>query len=271
MIDLVSPDFWPIVPLVPHWGISHFIWRFMDPHGLARSSSFKGCSLRCGRDRYLTEPLETHPARSALLDTWMPSCFSIREVHPGSMCMIQLWIWMTNITCSTIDDFMSLCSSDLSYTWCHAGAYFRSDEIYRSWGSCVLILICKMYAEMMIYLLSSWWFLSGAYRKPSSQAHAFRCLDVVMFPSERRLSDMWVWFSCRHRWFELIWFFDMLHSRCHTGAYSPSWSRFIDPPIDLHDHPPLWDTRQVDGSISFCFDTPRSLSWVVQLDSYSLI
>ncbi|RVW23587.1 hypothetical protein CK203_091487 [Vitis vinifera] len=52
---------------------------FMDPHGLARSSSFKGCSLRCGRDRYLTEPLETHPARSALLDTWMPSCFSIRE------------------------------------------------------------------------------------------------------------------------------------------------------------------------------------------------
>ena len=90
MIDLVSPDFWPIVPLVPHWGISYFIWRFTDPHGLARSSSFMRCSLRCGRDRYLTEPLETHPTRSALLDTWMPSCFSIREVHPGSMCMISV-------------------------------------------------------------------------------------------------------------------------------------------------------------------------------------
>ncbi|KAL6349657.1 hypothetical protein AAG906_041064 [Vitis piasezkii] len=41
-------------------GISHFIWRFMDPHGLARSSSLTGCSLRL-------EPPESHPARPALL------------------------------------------------------------------------------------------------------------------------------------------------------------------------------------------------------------
>ena len=108
MIDLVSPDFWPIVPLVPHWGISHFIWRFMDPHGLARSSSLTGCSLRRGHDRYLTKPPEIHLVRPSLLDTWMPSCFSIREVHLGSMCMIQLWIRMTSVTCSTTDDFMSL-------------------------------------------------------------------------------------------------------------------------------------------------------------------
>ncbi|RVW99842.1 hypothetical protein CK203_029220 [Vitis vinifera] len=32
---------------------------------------------------------------------------------------------------------------------------------------------------------------SGAYREPSSQARAFRCLDVAMLPSERRLFDMW--------------------------------------------------------------------------------
>ena len=112
---------------------------------------------------------------------------------------------------------------------CHIGAYFRSDEIYISWGSCVLILIHEMYVEMMMYSLSSRWFLSGAYREPSSQARAFRCLDVAMLPSERRLFDMWVCFSCRHRWFELIWFFDMLHFRCHTRENSPSWSRFIDP------------------------------------------
>ena len=135
---------------------------------------------------------------------------------PGS----RIWQRMT---------WWHLTFSDLSHIRRHAGAYFRPDEIYRSWGSCVLILICGMYAEMMIYSLSSRWSLSGAYRVPSSQARAFRCLDVVMLPSEGRLFDMWVWFSCRHRWFELIFFFNMLHSRCHTRAYSPSWSRFIDP------------------------------------------
>ncbi|RVW27087.1 hypothetical protein CK203_098941 [Vitis vinifera] len=46
-------------------GISHFIWRFMDPHGLAQSSSLTGCSLRRGHDRYLTEPPEIHPTRLA--------------------------------------------------------------------------------------------------------------------------------------------------------------------------------------------------------------
>ena len=99
--------------------------------------------------------------------------------------------------------------SDLSHIRFHTGAYFRSDEIYRSWGSCVLILIREMYVEMMMYSLSSRWFLNGAYREPSSQARTFRCLDVTMLPSERRLFDMWVWFSCRRRWFELIWFFDL--------------------------------------------------------------
>ena len=121
--------------------------------------------------------------------------------------------------------------SDLSHIQCHTGAYFHSDEIYKSWGSCVLILICEMYVEMMIYSLSSRWFLSGAYREPSSQARAFRCLDVVMLPSEGRLFDMWVWFSCRHRWFKLIWFCDMLHSWCHTGAYSSFRLRCRDPPL----------------------------------------
>ncbi|KAL6351383.1 hypothetical protein AAG906_035175 [Vitis piasezkii] len=34
-------------------GITHFIWRFMGPHGLARSSSLTGCSLGHRHDRYL--------------------------------------------------------------------------------------------------------------------------------------------------------------------------------------------------------------------------
>ena len=51
--------FWRIVPLVPHYSISHFIWRFMDPHRSAQSLSLTGCSLRCGHGRYLTEPLRS--------------------------------------------------------------------------------------------------------------------------------------------------------------------------------------------------------------------
>ena len=35
----------------------------------------------------------------------------------------DLLIFM-EVTCATIDDFMSFCSSDLSRIWCHAGAYF---------------------------------------------------------------------------------------------------------------------------------------------------
>ena len=169
---------------------------------------------------------------------------------PGS-CIWRRMIWW------------HLTFSNLSHIRCHTWAYFRSDEIYRSWGSCVLILICEMYVEMMIYSLSSRWFLSEAYREPSSQARAFRCLDVVMLPSEGRLFDMWVWFGCRHRWFELIYFFDMLHSRRHIGAYSPFSVEMWRSPTILHDHPQLWDIRQVDDSTSFCADTPRSLSWVV--------
>ena len=38
----------------------------------------------------------------------MPSCFSIREVHIGSVGMAQLWIQMTNVTCSTIGGSMPL-------------------------------------------------------------------------------------------------------------------------------------------------------------------
>ena len=180
MIDLVSPDFWPIIPLVPHWGMSHFIWRFMDPHGLVRSS-LTGCSSRRGHDRYLTEPLRSiHPGPHF-------STLGFHHASPpgryvfGHVCMIQLWIRTTIVTCSMTDDFMSLdfwpvvhlmpywgifpfwrifidlrrghmfedrwshaIWSPTYHTFrCHTGAYFGSDEIYRSWGSRVLILIWR--------------------------------------------------------------------------------------------------------------------------------
>ena len=149
---------------------------------------------------------------------------------PGS----RIWQRMT---------WWHLTFSDLSHIRRHAGAYFRPDEIYRSWGSCVLILICGMYAEMMIYSLSSRWFLSGAYWEPSSQA----------------------WMTWAHLIFRRIAFL-----MPHWGIFPISVEMWRSP-TDLHDHPQLWDTRQVVDSISFCVDTSRSLSWVVQPDSYSLI
>ena len=92
MIDLVSPDFWPIVPLVPHWGISHFIWRFMDPHGLARSSSLTGRSLRCGHDRYLI----MIPLWSILGAIQLGPHLSVLRCHhasPSGRYVLDLWAW----------------------------------------------------------------------------------------------------------------------------------------------------------------------------------
>ena len=135
-----------------------------------------------------------------------------------------LWVMVLHM-CRVFDDRWFHATRSATYHTSDAilGHISISIEIYGSSWSCMLILICETYAEMTIYSLSSRWFLSGAYREPSRQAHAFRCLDVDMLSSEGRLFYMWDWFSCRHRWFEFIWFFDMLHSRCHTGAYSPSW------------------------------------------------
>ena len=53
----------------------------------------------------------------------MPSCFSIREVHIGSVGMAQLWIQTTRITYLLIDDLMSFDLFDLSHIRCHTGAY----------------------------------------------------------------------------------------------------------------------------------------------------
>ena len=92
MIDLVSPDFWPIVPLVPHWGISHFIWRFMDPHGLARSSSLTGRSLRRGYDRYLIMV----PQWSILGAIQLGPHFSVLSCHhasPSGRYVLDLRAW----------------------------------------------------------------------------------------------------------------------------------------------------------------------------------
>ncbi|WJZ89509.1 hypothetical protein VitviT2T_008726 [Vitis vinifera] len=85
-------------------------------------------SLMCRTDSFVFglpgSALEIHPARSALLDTWMPSCLSIWEVHLGHMCTIQLWIWTTSVRCATIDDLMTFVLRTCRAPDAHTGAYF---------------------------------------------------------------------------------------------------------------------------------------------------
>ncbi|RVW71035.1 Gag-Pol polyprotein [Vitis vinifera] len=66
---------------------------FMDPHGLARPS-LTGCSSRRGHDRLPYGASEIHPAGSALLDTWIPSCLST-------------WETFMEVACAMMDDFMT--------------------------------------------------------------------------------------------------------------------------------------------------------------------
>ena len=81
--------FLPIIPLVPHWGIPHFIWRFMDPHRFARSLSLTGCSLRRGHDRYLMEP-----SRSIQLGPHF-STLGCHHASPSGRYILDICAWFS--------------------------------------------------------------------------------------------------------------------------------------------------------------------------------
>ena len=177
--------------------------------------------------------------------------------------------------------FHVICSSDLLCTWCHTGAYFpfhmrfmilhryrmfddrwfhdaRSstyhtfdailghitilDEIYRSWWSCVLMPICERrvsrhWSICCFYDDSSVGPLGSCLVRPTLlYASMSSC-----FPSERRPSDLWVWFSCIHRWLRscirwwVIWA-HLVFLTCHRfdatpGHIPPFRSRFVDSPL----------------------------------------
>ena len=152
--------------------------------------------------------------------------------HLGYMCMIQLWIRTTNITCSTIDDFMSFvlrtCRTldvilghifcfrcDLwifTYVaWSMIDDFMSSDlwpairsmpilrhisfliEIYGSSWSCTLIP----------HLRDTLWHYVSSVEPLGSYPVRLAPRDASMsscFPSERRPFDLWVCFSCTRGW-----------------------------------------------------------------------
>ena len=109
-------------------------------------------------------PLWIHLAKSSRLGIGLLSCFIFWDTSLGCVDLI----WITEITCSMIDDSRLPDLRPIIHLMLYLGHISVMDEIYRSWWSWTLIPICKMCTETTIYSLSSRWFLSGAFREPSN-------------------------------------------------------------------------------------------------------
>ena len=81
----------------------------------------------------------------------------------------SLWIF-AEVTCSRIDDSMLSDLRPIIHFDAIQGHISVRMRFTDHEGVACLSLFGEMYAEMMMYSLSSRWFLSGAYREPSSQA-----------------------------------------------------------------------------------------------------
>ena len=107
--DFMSSDLRPGILSMPYWGIFPFRRRFTDLHRCYMCDD-RGLHIICSSD---------------LSRIWC---------HAGAYFRFRwdLLIFM-EVTCATIDDFMSFCSSDLSCTWLsYWGIFSILDEIYGS-------------------------------------------------------------------------------------------------------------------------------------------
>ena len=136
---------------------------------------------------------------------------------------------------------------DLLHFQCHTRTYSISVEICISSWSCMFIPTYRIHAKMMTCLLS----YHDPLIEPLSQAHIFRHLGVIMFLLLGDVSLMFGFDSSvdlddwdhtfDDGWFDVIWFYDLLHFRCHTGAYSvsveicrSSWSCMFIPTYEIY-------------------------------------
>ena len=83
--------------------------RSIDLHGVACLFPLATCTLRwVTRSLFYydpsVEPMWSHPTRPTFLSIWLPSCFLSWETFPSCLDLICI----TEITCSMIDDSMSL-------------------------------------------------------------------------------------------------------------------------------------------------------------------
>ena len=201
MIDLVSPDFWPIIPLAPHWGVSHFIWRFMDPHRSARSLSFTGYSLRRGHGRYLTGPL-----RSIQL---VPH-FSTLGCHHASPSGRSSWIYVHD---SVMDDQYYMFDD----RWLHVMLFFRPvAHLMPYWG--MFFPFRMRFTDLHRgHVLDDRWFHVGrflTYRASDAHTGAY-------FPFQMRFMGLHLCHMIDDRRLRVSRFPTCRASDAHIGAYFP--------------------------------------------------
>ena len=130
----------------------------------------------------------------------MPSCLSIWEVHFGYVCMIQLWIRTTIVTCSMTDDFMSLDFCPVMHPMPILGHIFRFGWDLRTF----LEVTCAMMDDFMTFVLQT-----------------CRAPDAILghIPFRRIFMDLRRGHMFDDRWFHAIWSPTYHTFRCHTGAY----------------------------------------------------
>ncbi|RVW98085.1 hypothetical protein CK203_029077 [Vitis vinifera] len=131
---------------------------FMDPHGLARPS-LTGCSSRRGHDRLSYGASEIHPAGSALLDTWIPSCLSTWESYG-----VVSGAWISRVIISEGYDLLRVPLALFSGHQDRSGTsgvilghISVLDETYGSSWSCTLIPTYEIHVDTMLPP----WSLSG--------------------------------------------------------------------------------------------------------------
>ena len=171
----------------------------------------------------------------------------------------------TEVTCATIDDFMSFCSSDLSCTWCHTRAYFRFGQDFADFHGGHMCddrwfhVIC--YSD-----LSCTWCHTGAYFRFGWDLRIFTevtCLTIDDFMSfvlrtcrapDAILGHIFcfrcdLWIFTYVAWSIIDDFMspisDLSYVRCHTGAYYRS----------------RWDSQILDGVISGAWIPPSPFQW----------
>ena len=147
-------------------GYIPFRMTFMDLHGVTWSFLLVRCAprrwpIRHSYDDSLVKPLGSHPVRPTLLGIPMPPWLSLWDdfwtLRPDSVIVLDDWDHMFDDRWFHVTWFSTYHTFDATL-----GHISVLDEIYKSWWSYMLIPICETYVEMMIYSLSSWWFLSGA-------------------------------------------------------------------------------------------------------------
>ena len=131
----------------------------------------------------------------------MPSCLSIWEAHLGYMCMIQLWIRTTIVTCSMTDDFLSLDFWPVVHPMPILGHIFRFGWDLRTF----MEVTCPTIDDFMSFVLLTC---------RASDAHT-----GAYFPFQMRFMGLRLCRMIDDRWFYVARFSTCRASDAHTGAY----------------------------------------------------